>query len=118
MSELEPTAEGATATPASVVVLEAPLLEAKRLRATLAARGIAALVVKPPAAACCGGGCGGPKFWVQVDGADADAVRLMLAPRNDSVVADFNEPVMTCPACLTRFATGPLACPDCGLGLG
>ena len=32
-------------------------------------------------------------------------------------VLDFNAEEMTCPACLTTFATGPEECPDCGLNL-
>ena len=32
-------------------------------------------------------------------------------------VLDFNAEEMTCPACLTSFATGPTACPECGLQL-
>ena len=32
-------------------------------------------------------------------------------------VLDFNAEEMTCPACLTSFATGPEACPECGLQL-
>ena len=33
-------------------------------------------------------------------------------------VIDFEAEEMTCPACLTTFATGPQECPDCGLFLG
>jgi len=35
-----------------------------------------------------------------------------------SIVLDFGAEQMTCPACLTSFATGPRECPDCGLFLG
>ncbi len=35
-----------------------------------------------------------------------------------SIVLDFAAEQMTCPACLTSFATGPRECPDCGLFLG
>lgn len=35
-----------------------------------------------------------------------------------SIVLDFGAEEMTCPACLTTFATGPNECPDCGLFLG
>ena len=35
-----------------------------------------------------------------------------------SIVIDFGADEMTCPACLTSFATGPRECPDCGLFLG
>ena len=34
------------------------------------------------------------------------------------IVLDFGAEQMTCPACLTSFATGPRECPDCGLFLG
>ena len=34
------------------------------------------------------------------------------------LVIDFREDSMTCPACLTAFATGPTECPECGLFLG
>jgi predicted amidophosphoribosyltransferase len=34
------------------------------------------------------------------------------------VVVDFDQPTMTCPACLAEFDTGPRECPDCGLFLG
>ena len=34
------------------------------------------------------------------------------------IVVDFESEEMTCPACLTIFATGPTHCPDCGLFLG
>ena len=34
------------------------------------------------------------------------------------LVLDFDADEMTCPACLTTFATGPQNCPDCGLFLG
>lgn len=37
---------------------------------------------------------------------------------HEEVVVDFNQSEMTCPACLTTFATGPSECPDCGLYLG
>ena len=33
-------------------------------------------------------------------------------------VINFDAAEMTCPACGTRFATGPSECPDCGLFLG
>ena len=35
-----------------------------------------------------------------------------------AIVLDFDAPEMTCPACLTTFATGPESCPDCGLFIG
>jgi len=34
------------------------------------------------------------------------------------IVLDFDAEEMTCPACLTTFATGPDRCPDCGLAFG
>ncbi len=34
------------------------------------------------------------------------------------LVLDFSAAEMTCPACLTTFATGPDECPECGLNLG
>lgn len=34
------------------------------------------------------------------------------------IVLDFSSDEMTCPACLTTFATGPDECPDCGLYIG
>ena len=34
------------------------------------------------------------------------------------IVIDFDQPQMTCPACLHEFETGPRECPDCGLFLG
>ena len=34
------------------------------------------------------------------------------------IVLDFSSDQMTCPACLTAFATGPEECPDCGLYIG
>jgi len=34
------------------------------------------------------------------------------------IVLDFDAEEMTCPACLTTFATGPDRCPDCGLSFG
>ena len=35
-----------------------------------------------------------------------------------AIVLDFGADQMTCPACLTTFATGPRECPECGLFLG
>jgi rubrerythrin len=37
--------------------------------------------------------------------------------RAAEAVIDHNAVEITCPACTTTFATGPTACPDCGLGL-
>lgn len=34
------------------------------------------------------------------------------------IILDFGAEEMTCPACLTSFATGPKECPECGLFLG
>ena len=34
------------------------------------------------------------------------------------ILVDPEAAEMTCPACLTTFATGPEECPDCGLALG
>ena len=38
--------------------------------------------------------------------------------RAADIVLDFEAEEMTCPACLTTFATGPSECPECGLFLG
>jgi hypothetical protein len=36
-----------------------------------------------------------------------------------TVIADDGDPnEITCPACLTTFATGPTECPECGLSIG
>ncbi len=34
------------------------------------------------------------------------------------IVIDPSAPETTCPACLTKFATGPSECPECGLCIG
>lgn len=49
-----------------------------------------------------------------------EAWKAMLDdPENHpDVVIDFSQEEMTCPACLTKFKTGPRECPDCGLFLG
>jgi hypothetical protein len=47
-----------------------------------------------------------------------DAWRDSLDAEHPDVVVDFDQAEMTCPACLTKFATGPRECPDCGLFLG
>ena len=48
--------------------------------------------------------------WLDhLDDAERDAANIVL---------DFGADEMTCPACLTTFATGPKECPDCGLFLG
>ena len=48
--------------------------------------------------------------WLNhLDAAERDAANIVL---------DFGADEMTCPACLTTFATGPKECPDCGLFLG
>ena len=60
---------------------------------------------------------------------DAERAKLTLETRwmdgldaaereSASIVLDFGAEQMTCPACLTSFATGPRECPDCGLFLG
>jgi len=42
---------------------------------------------------------------------------MILQPPEPAPVVDFNQEEMTCPACMHTFATGPKACPDCGLFL-
>ncbi len=64
-----------------------------------------------------------------VAGTDVDRAKATLESRwmntlddaeraSADVVLDFGANEMTCPACMTRFATGPRECPDCGLFLG
>ena len=50
------------------------------------------------------------------DGLDPE--QLEAAERAAAIVIDPEAPETTCPACLTTFATGPTACPDCGLTIG
>lgn len=47
-----------------------------------------------------------------------DEEQMIAAAQASQVVIDPNAAETTCPACLTTFATGPSACPDCGLVIG
>jgi len=46
-----------------------------------------------------------------------DEQRAAVDAAND-IIIDPDAPETTCPACLTKFATGPTECPDCGLVIG
>ena len=47
-----------------------------------------------------------------------DAEQLEAARAAAEIVIDPDAAETTCPACLTKFPTGPTECPDCGLCIG
>ena len=47
-----------------------------------------------------------------------DDEQLAAAQAAADIVIDPSAAETTCPACLTKFATGPTECPDCGLCIG
>ena len=47
-----------------------------------------------------------------------DPDQLAAADAASRIVIDPDAAETTCPACLTKFATGPMTCPECGLTIG
>lgn len=116
--------------PRVAIVQRGSLADMQRAEGLLAAEGIEAVVVAESDPG--GGGCCGKTFHVAV--AREDAPRAAAVFHQDwrkgltdeqvaalealaAVEVDPDGSEMTCPACLTTFAAGPAACPDCGLAV-
>jgi hypothetical protein len=113
----------------TVIVLQGPLADLQRAAARLREHGIEAVIGSPDDGGC----CPTKKLWLAVAPEDApvaaelfdrdwrsglDAAQIAALEAASSIVIDPDAPETTCPACLTTFATGPVKCPECGLGLG
>jgi hypothetical protein len=122
--ENEPQVDGET-----VIVLQGPLTDLQHAAARLREHGIEAAIGSPDAEGC----CSTSKLWLAVAREDAaaaaevferdwrsglDPEQLAALEAAAQIVIDPDAPETTCPACLTKFATGPTQCPECGLGLG
>ena len=116
--------------PDIAVVLRGPLAELQRASERLTASGIDCEIVRPPADPS---GCCSPSMFLVVARDDApsayqvfdqdwrrglSAEQIAALEAAAEIVIDPDAPETTCPACMTTFATGPAACPDCGLALG
>ncbi|HYB98660.1 MAG TPA: hypothetical protein VEC57_05940 [Candidatus Limnocylindrales bacterium] len=116
--------------PEAAVVLRGPLSDLQRAAERLESSGIDCAIVRPQQDAA---GCCSTTLYLAVARDDVPAAyalfdrewRRGLTPEQlaaldaaSDVVLDPDAPETTCPACLTTFATGPAACPDCGLALG
>lgn len=108
------------------MLLEGALPSLKQVQRTLASEGIETQLMQPTGG-CSSGSCS-PKLWLAVAADQVQAARQVLeaewralldpdAQAATDLVLDFGAPEMTCPACLTTFATGPVECPECGLNL-
>lgn len=112
----------------TVIVLQGPLADLQRAAARLHEHGIDAAIGSPEGDGC----CSTSKLWLAVAREDAqaaaevfdrdwraglDAAQIAALDAASRVVIDPDAPETTCPACLTTFATGPMKCPECGLGL-
>ena len=112
----------------TVIVLQGPLADLQRAAARLREHGIAAAIGSPEGGNC----CATTKLWLAVSSADAqvaaevfdrdwraglDDEQLAALDAASQIVIDPDAAETTCPACLTKFATGPSQCPECGLGL-
>jgi hypothetical protein len=113
----------------TVIVLQGPLADLQRAAARLREHGIEAVIGSPDDDGC----CPTKKLWLAVAPEDApvaaelfdrdwrsglDAEQIAALDAASRIVIDPDAPETTCPACLTTFATGPVTCPECGLGLG
>ena len=108
----------------AVALLKGDMQYVKAMRARLLEVGIACDVVPED---CTSGACS--SFFLAVAKEQAEEAASLLdadwrselsdeAQAAAATVIDFDAEEMTCPACLTKFATGPEECPDCGLFLG
>ena len=113
----------------AAVVLKGPLPDLQRVAERLERVGIASAIVSPD------GDCNScsPTMWLAVAPHDVtaclevfrndwrsglDPEQIAAADAADAITIDPDAPETTCPACLTRFATGPTECPECGLCIG
>jgi hypothetical protein len=117
--------------PDVAVVLRGALGDLQRAGDRLGQHGIEAAVVRADSTDA--GGCCSPTLYLVVAKEHAAAAfsvfdsdwkrgltdeQAAALEAASAIVLDPDSPETTCPACLTTFATGPAACPDCGLGLG
>jgi hypothetical protein len=118
--------------PEAVVVMGGVLADLQRAGDRLSQHGIDAEIVRGPGEDAAGNCCA-PKLYLTVAREDAAAAmavfdqvwkrglsdeQIAALEAASQIVLDPNALEMTCPACLTTFATGPAECPDCGLALG
>jgi len=113
----------------AAVVLKGPLPDLQRAAEMLERHGIASAIVSPDAdcSSC------SPVMWLAVAPHNVSACldvfrndwrsgldpeQLEAANAADAITIDPDAAEQTCPACLTRFATGPTECPECGLCIG
>lgn len=113
----------------TVIVLQGPLAELQRAAALLGEHGIEAMLGSSDVDGC----SSAPKLWLEVAREDAraasevfdrdwraslDEEQIAALEAASDIVIDPDAAEITCPACLTTFATGPTACPGCGLCIG
>jgi hypothetical protein len=118
--------------PEAVVVLSGPIPDLQRAGDRLGQHGIDAEIVRGPGEDAASGCCS-TKVYLVVAREDAAAARAVFdqdwrrglseeqvaaLEAASEIVLDPDAAEMTCPACLTTFATGPNDCPDCGLTIG
>ncbi len=118
--------------PEAVVVMSGSLADLQRAGDRLGQHGIDAEIVRG-AGEDAAGGCCSTKLYLTVAREDAPAARsvfdqdwkrglseeqIAALEASAGIVLDPGAAEMTCPACLTTFATGPSECPDCGLVVG
>ena len=117
--------------PEIAVVMNGALADLQRAADRLEQHGVESAIVRADATDA--KGCCSPKMFLVVSRDDAaqafsvfdsdwkrglTAEQIAALEAASELVIDPESPETTCPACLTTFATGPVACPDCGLSLG
>jgi hypothetical protein len=116
--------------PDIAVVMRGSIADLERARHRLAENGVDAELVREDADGA--GGCCSTTIYLVVARDDAPAAFAVfdadwrrglseeqVAALEAAAAIEFDPEAaeMTCPACLTTFATGPTECPDCGLAI-